>query len=166
MKKCKCGQMVASNARFCPHCGNRFTHPFTKLIAWFFGIVIVMAFIGAIVGGSGSTPAASNTDSVGRAVSASVTSDAELLIYRCGKPDKDDSTAYDNPRPPIPSRLITYRKAHLMFAYIPGGGANLGDPPPYKWEFVGVKDTRTNKPITAAQMKATLSSRLPCFEGK
>jgi hypothetical protein len=40
MKKGKCGQMVASNAKVCPHCGNRFTHTFVKALVWFIGISI------------------------------------------------------------------------------------------------------------------------------
>ncbi len=112
--------------------------------------------LGAIVGcdtSSNVTPA------------APVKNAAELLVDRCGKPDIDDSTAYDNPRPPIPSRLITYKKAHLMFGYIPGGDARIGDPPPYSWTLLGVSDTRTKKAIPAAQMKAVLTSRLPCALG-
>lgn len=169
MKNCKCGQQIASNAQSCPHCGHRFTRPFTKFVAFCFAAVIVIAIIGAAIGGnsgSNAAPVPAHTDSLGRAVPASITNDADLLIYRCGKPDKDDSTAYDNPRPPIPTRLITYNKAHLMFAYYPGGGAKVGDPPPYSWKLLGIKDTRTNKAITAEQLKATLSRRLPCAMGR
>jgi hypothetical protein len=32
--------MVASNAKVCPHCGNRFTHPLVKALTWFIGISI------------------------------------------------------------------------------------------------------------------------------
>jgi hypothetical protein len=92
-----------------------------------------------------------------------VSDDAELLISRCGKPDVDDSTAYDKPRPPIPSRFITYKKAHLMVVYLPGGGTKLNDPPPYKWKLLGLKDTRTGEAIAAADLGRTLRQRLPCF---
>lgn len=40
MKKCKCGQMVASKARVCLHCRNRFRHFFVKALTWFIGISI------------------------------------------------------------------------------------------------------------------------------
>jgi len=106
-----------------------------------------------------ATPTASqetdrNEDAVGN--------DAELLISRCGRPDKDWATDYDDPRPPIPSRFISYNKAHLKFAYIPGAGSKAGDPPPYEWKLVGIVDTRTGKAVTAENLKATLEKRLPC----
>ena len=96
---------------------------------------------------------------------SSARNDAELLIYRCGKPDKDDSTENDRPRPPIPTRLITYKKAHLMFAYYPGGEATIDDPPPYQWKLLGIKDTHTNAALKPEDMKPTLSGRLPCALG-
>jgi len=111
-------------------------------------------------------PVAKRTDSRGRPVPSSVTNDAELLIHRCGQPDIDDSTENDVPRPPIPSRLITYKKARLMFAYVPGDGAKLGDNPPYKWQIVGVKDTKTNQALSPDRLKKTITDRLPCFLGE
>jgi uncharacterized iron-regulated membrane protein len=49
MRKCKCGNDVANNARFCPKCGHRFTSRFTKFMAWtcvvLFGFVILVAII-------------------------------------------------------------------------------------------------------------------------
>ncbi|MFB3916047.1 MAG: zinc-ribbon domain-containing protein [Terriglobales bacterium] len=126
MKTCKCGQQIASNARFCPHCGHRFTHPFTMFIAICFAAIFGFAFIGAIIGGIvGGSPnvqsaGQGHTDSIGRAVPASVTNDAEVLLHRCGKPDKDDSTAYDNPRPPIPTRMITYKEGSTDVCLLSG----------------------------------------------
>jgi hypothetical protein len=38
MRHCKCGNLVASNAKFCPKCGHRFTSLSTTIIAWMFGI--------------------------------------------------------------------------------------------------------------------------------
>lgn len=129
------------------------------------GILITLVLLLIIGRSRGTTtdtvPASTHVDSQSQAVPTSVTNDAELLVYRCGKPDEDRSTAYDNPRPPIPTRLIFYRKARLMFAYTPGGGAKLGDPP-YSWKLLGIKDTRTNRVLQAGQLKATLSQRLPC----
>ena len=106
-----------------------------------------------------------STDSAGRAIPASITNDAELLIYRCGKPDTDYSGENEVPRPLIPPRLITYKKAHLRFAYIPGGDSKVGDPPPYKWKVVGVVDTKTEKAIKAGNLETTLRARLPCVLG-
>jgi hypothetical protein len=157
MKTCECGKEVASDARVCPNCGHRLTHPFLLFI----GIVIIciffIVFIAAIFGGSNSTSTA--TDSTSQ---PAPTNDANSLISRCGKPDVDDSTDYDNPRPPIPSRMLTYNKAHLMFAYVPGGGAKIGDPPPYQWKAFGVIDTRTKQAIDTLPLREILTKRMPC----
>src|SRR4051812_807369 len=106
---------------------------------WLLAAVIgVPLLIGIFVNSTRDTKPAepTNQDSLGRPLPASVRNDAELLLYRCGKPDKDDSTENDTPRPPIPSRIIEYRKAKLRLAYVPGGDANVGDPPPYKWKLL------------------------------
>lgn len=90
--------------------------------------------------------------------------DAELLIARCGSPSQDESTEFDDPRPPIPSRLITYRSAALRFAYVPGGGAKVGDPPPYQWKLVGIVDLKTGKAVN--DLSRVLKKRLPCAVAK
>src|SRR6266852_58099 len=51
---CTCGNQVASNARFCPRCGKRFTRRSVKLLAWFFGIAIGFGVIMAAVAPSNS----------------------------------------------------------------------------------------------------------------
>jgi hypothetical protein len=61
MKKCKCGNDVARNAKACPKCGHRFTGTFTKSLAVLFGIIVVMAIIGGALGG-GSGDSASTTN--------------------------------------------------------------------------------------------------------
>jgi hypothetical protein len=56
MHKCKCGNAVANNARFCPKCGHRFTSGCTMALAWFFGIVIGTSILAAIIGSNQTTP--------------------------------------------------------------------------------------------------------------
>lgn len=102
-----------------------------------------------------------HTDSLGRQVPAWVHNDADLAVYRCGQPDAVLDTSYDDPRPPIPSRLVTYRKARLKFAYVPTDP--IGNPPPYHWKMMGVIDTRTNRAIGADNLEAVLHARLPCM---
>jgi len=96
MKKCKCGQMIASNARVCPHCGNRFTHPFVKGLAWLMGITVVLFWITLIVGSrhpstqttSGATP----PDAVANPIDIPIKStkdEAAFVIKQCGRPDRD-----------------------------------------------------------------------------
>jgi DNA-directed RNA polymerase subunit RPC12/RpoP len=168
-----CGHQISRNAAACPNCGAKVkrTSATASGCLTLIVILVVVGVLSKIVGNSGSTPSTGatreqpapvNTDSRGNAVPALVTNDAELLLYRCGKPDKDDSTEYDNPRPPIPSRIITYKNSHLKFAYIPGGDTKLNDPPPYDWKLLGILDTQTNKPIDAAALETTLQKRLKC----
>lgn len=106
-----------------------------------------------------ATPA--HADSLGRGVPSWVENDADLLAFRCGRPDTDLDTSLDNPRPPIPSRLMTYRKAHLRFFYVPHDQVDL--PPPYHWKFMGIVDTSTHKAIDPHDMQSTLQQRLPCM---
>ena len=98
---------------------RRKTHPFVALLAVFFGIGIIGIFISAYI--SGTTPNSQNRDSLGRPLAASVTNDAELLLSRCGRPDSDISTENDTPRPPIPTRLIEYRRQRVKVVFVPGG---------------------------------------------
>ena len=59
---CTCGNYVASNARFCPRCGKRFTHRFVKLLSWFFGIIIGFGILIAIVSQNSSTNPVSHAE--------------------------------------------------------------------------------------------------------
>jgi hypothetical protein len=91
MKNCKCGQMIASNARVCPHCGNRFTHPFVNILAWFFGISIAIALISAMFLGSQKQTAATNPTSASVPVLGTKTAqdEAAWAIKHCGQPDRE-----------------------------------------------------------------------------
>jgi hypothetical protein len=61
MRQCKCGNQIASNAKSCPQCGHRFTSGIVKVLAWFFGVVVVIAVIGAMAAGpnNGAVPVTS-----------------------------------------------------------------------------------------------------------
>lgn len=61
MPKCQCGNDVDSKAKFCPRCGHRrFTGSLVKFLAWFFGIIVGLGFVGAMSSKFGpSTPAPS-----------------------------------------------------------------------------------------------------------
>src|SRR5882762_6915202 len=53
MRKCKCGNDVANNARACPKCGHRFTSGITKVVAGLFAFCFVIAMI-AVIANSGN----------------------------------------------------------------------------------------------------------------
>src|SRR5258708_23319204 len=89
--------------------------------------------------------AAANTDSKGRTVPPNVTNDAELLLARCGQPSRDDTTENDKPHPPIPARIIEYKKQRLRMMFIPGGGANLRESPPFNCAVIATHDITTTR---------------------
>jgi hypothetical protein len=64
MRRCKCGNDVASNARVCPRCGHRFTSTLTWAIVAIVGLMIAAAIIGSFSGGGGqpAQPASSPAD--------------------------------------------------------------------------------------------------------
>jgi hypothetical protein len=64
MRKCKCGNDVAANAKACPKCGHRFTSPLTWAIVAIVGLMIAAAIIGSFTGGGGqpAQPASSPAD--------------------------------------------------------------------------------------------------------
>lgn len=73
---------------------------------------------------------------------AQVSDDASRFIARFGKPDVDQSSEREQPRPPIVTRLLTYKKAKIRFAFVLGDG--------HQWKALGAIDLRTNKPVTLA----------------
>jgi hypothetical protein len=95
---------------------------------------------------------------------AAPANDAELLLSRCGPPSLDDSTAYDSPRPPIPSRTIEYKSAKLRIMFIPAD-SSVGDPPPYKWKLIGITDMSARNPANARVVSPEEAvRRLPCWK--
>lgn len=86
---------------------------------------------------------------------------AAALIQACGTPSRDISTAYNNPRPPIPFRVLDYNGSHLQFAFVPGGGAKIGDPPPYQWRLSGVLDSTTNQRVSLQEAANRMSCAAP-----
>jgi hypothetical protein len=79
------------------------------------------------------------------------------MLGRCGKTEKDDSTAHDRPRPPLVTRWLDYKKAHVRFEFLANG--RVGDPPPYTWKYLGAIDPRTKKVLDRTE----IHKRLPCW---
>jgi hypothetical protein len=94
----------------------------------------------------------------------SATNAAELLVANCGQPSSDDSREYDSPRPPIPTRIIEYRRFGLRFIFIPGKPTTLGDPPPYRWDLIGIADMKASDPSKARVVHIPEADRrMPCW---
>jgi hypothetical protein len=165
----KCGA-DAGNANFCPKCGASIlatasTSEKKKGMGCFTGgcLVSVIAVVGIMVLGA-LTHDSQKTDSTdsNTSATATVSDDAALLISRCGQPSNDDSTAYDDPRPPIPSRIIEFGKHGLRFMFIPTG--KLGDPPPYRWKLIGITDMAARDPSKARVVQPDEAvRRMPCW---
>jgi hypothetical protein len=112
-------------------------------IIYIFAVILVLGLIERVTtlsNGIQQNTQLANVQSTGAAT------DADQLVMNCGTPFKDDSTAYDSPRPPIVTRFIDYKVkgVHLRFVYVPGNG-HVGDPPPYDWKLQMVANIKTNK---------------------
>ena len=158
----ECGNAVSSSARVCPHCGK-------KLRMGAFGsVLVVVFFLGVVVVVIGVFSQVSE-DTARRpsatAQTAPTMDAADSLIAKCGKPSLDDSTANDNPRPPIPTRMIENRAKKLRFMFIPGDGATIGSPPPYHWQLAGITDMTARDPSKARVVSHDeAAARMPCWE--
>ena|SRR3990167_4689666 len=84
--------------------------------------------------------------------------DADKIILMYGPPDEDESTAYDNPRPPFPTRFLTYNAERTMAIFLPDG--KLGDPPPYRWKSLGFTDPTNDQKIKYTEFEKRMAKRL------
>ena len=162
MKNCSCGISVADNAAVCPTCGHRFTRGSVKLLACVLGIGLVIGFLNGLSAPHANPAVVGNTND--RAPPPGVTNDAELLLARCGRPTKDESTENNTPRPLIPSRVIEYKRQDLRFLFLPD--SKLTDAPPYRWKLIGIIDATATNPSEAQVVDPTeAAKRLPCWLG-
>jgi hypothetical protein len=82
------------------------------------------------------------------------------FLAQWGKPDRIDSTEYDRPRPPMVTKILTYRHKgrELDYAFLAQG--RPGDPPPYKeWKFIGIVDQKAQRAVGAEEGIAFLRAR-------
>ena len=91
--------------------------------------------------------------------------DLNKFIKAYGKPDIDDSTKNDTPRPPIVTRFITYYNSDIKILAI--ADANIGSPPPYKgWKVIGFTDSNSRAKLSASEAKQRLNKQLSMVEKK
>jgi hypothetical protein len=82
----------------------------------------------------------------------------ESVIAKYGKPDKVDSTEYDNPRPPLVTKFVIYKKENVRFVFL--ADAPIGSPPPYKsWKLLGAQDPRDDSVLRAEEVERRMASR-------
>jgi len=158
MKKCKCGLMIASNARVCPHCGNRFTHPFVKGLAWFIGITVVLFWITSIVGSRNPStetpPTASRPDAVANPVDIAIKptkDEAASVIKLCGRPDRD----FLEQAPGTTIRHLVYRQSNTELFFYKDAKVRL-------WVLGNAFLANKDENITMEEA----NRRMPCARGK
>src|SRR5205809_6344098 len=145
MKVCEfCNHPNDEGANFCTRCGHHFisgekigNKRKLSSLAWVFIGLLVLCFIGLI-------------DRIFRTASVlnhavGISTGPDLLIARCGQPSSDESSEYENPRPPFPTRIVEYRKNRLRFLFVVASG-RVGDPPPYQWKLLGITDMTASDP--------------------
>jgi TM2 domain-containing membrane protein YozV len=140
-------------------------YPLLKFLVWGLGIFVGLYVLGSIIKQMRESSASDVSSTV--TASSDASNDADLLITRCGQPSSDDSTAYDNPRPPIQARIIEYKKQRLRFMFIPGGDTHVGDAPPYQWKLAGITDMTAADPSQATVVAPSEAVvRMPCWTGR
>ena len=172
MSPCRfCGSEIGANALYCPNCLVPVATPPQRRrpgtltlflsVSLLFGSPCVWVLAGQFrtswVKAAVSPPAVHAASPP----APRVVDQAVALIRSCGAPDSDVSTAYNNPRPPIPFRIVDYKSAHLEFGFVPGAGAQIGDPPPYTWALSGIMDTTTHQRLTPEQAAERMSCAAP-----
>ncbi len=84
--------------------------------------------------------------------------DPEAFIARFGKPDADDNTYYDKPRPLMVTRWMIYKTEKVEIIFSPGAG--LGDSPTDRpWKIVALTDADSKEPISADTVLERLKKR-------
>jgi hypothetical protein len=172
MQKCRyCGSELGENSLYCSKClvpvalPRRQRRPST--LSLFLGVSLIFGSPCAwVIAGQIRSHLAKEpvSQTIVHAASLSATKavdEAQALISRCGPPDEDMSTANNDPRPPIPFRVLDYKTEHLRFAFVPGAGAKIGDPPPYIWALSGILDTTDNQRITPAEAAQRMACVTP-----
>lgn len=84
------------------------------------------------------------------------------MKWEYGPPDADESTAHDEPRPPIVTRYIEYRDVDVRVVFVPN--AKLGAAPPYSgWKYAGAIAISNEKSLTPHELEDRLA-KLPPVE--
>jgi hypothetical protein len=175
--KCReCKGEVSTEAKTCPKCGTtKFNPSWTKnpTLNMGCGLLLLMMFgwcgVRGLSGGGGPTTAAAGGSSTAYKLAHSsekaparppsiAVDDLSLLIAKYGAPDVDDSTQNDDPRPPMVTRWIVFKKERVRATYL--ADAPPGSSPPFdKWKLIGFQDERSKEPLTAAEATGRLKSR-------
>jgi hypothetical protein len=160
MKNCPCGKTIASNARVCPNCGNRFTHPFVKALAWLIGVTLGLSIVTAIV--SDSENHRVKTSSTPAHVTAPVKparDDAAFVIQNCGKPDREFMEKASG----ATIRHLVYRRFNTELFFFRGADRpqwGLGNAfVPNRDEDMTMEEANRRMPCAKGQLRSFLESK-------
>jgi hypothetical protein len=104
-----------------------------------------------------STPASAPSPTV--APAASGPDDLTAFVRQYGKPDVDDSTAFDRPPPPLVTRWFVYQKEHVRVTFVPDGPAAADAGVAKRWDLVAFQDDRTKRALSDAEAASRLQAR-------
>lgn len=157
--KCKeCGKEVSSEAEVCPHCGVKVASKSSIGCGPIIGIALLIGFIALIFGG-GNSSNTSGSNSTPQPTTAGTRDDSKNFISIFGEPDRIISTEYDDPRPPIVTKLLLYKKQNVQVAFI--ADAPVNSPPPYDaWKLLGFQDGKTKQPISNDELQRRMGKRI------
>jgi hypothetical protein len=154
----QCRVEVDRLAKVCPHCRAKLGAPgkgdiakkptsfAVGCLAVFLGLGVLGSIGGAIAGGGSSsnhTPTAAET--------LNAKDDLDLFVKRYGMPDVDDSTLHDDPRPPIVTRWLVYKKENVKALYV---HENDGS-----WKWVGFMDAKSKGIVKPEQVAERMKKR-------
>jgi len=83
--------------------------------------------------------------------------DLTHFVARYGEPDEDRTSAYDNPRPLIPSRILTYKSERVRALYVPKNAE--GNPKSWLWKLAGFTDPVAEVAITPEEVVRRMAGR-------
>lgn len=81
--------------------------------------------------------------------------DPKAIVAKYGKPDVVKSTENDNPRPPLVTRMMEYKKAGVRVTLL----ANDKQPPYKNWKLMGFQDIKTNKVIKLEEFESRIKAQ-------
>lgn len=122
-----------------------------------FALLLVAGLPYGCASSPSAAPAPEKAQSAAQPAAESIRGNPDVLIHHCGRPDNVSESQWYQPGVTIPSRTLTYSKAHLSITYVSAGQS---DPP--KWHFSGMVDTETNRALDSSDLNSVLGKRLPC----